>query len=96
MGLIKNDCIEFAETIYPHNPHAQEQLNQHITDKPGPTTITPLTIETFRTHWETHHQIPHNFNYQTMHQLLNQPDKVCHCGTTSTGTCPRCGQTPNP
>jgi hypothetical protein len=25
-----------------------------------------------------------------------QPEPVCSCGSTSDGTCPRCGQTPNP
>jgi hypothetical protein len=70
MGAVKNTLIQLAETLYPDNPQAQDQLLTHIMEKPDPITLTPLTLHTLKQYWETHHTLPQNLTLTTIHQIL--------------------------
>ena len=96
MGAMSELAIGIVEVCYPDDESKQDEMMAAL--KFGcKGTLTPLTPENIRAYYEQHRRWPIIDVEEAAAMVnefhrMNQPDPVCHCGRTSEGVCPRCGE----
>jgi hypothetical protein len=98
MGAMSELAINIVEVCYPDDEDKQDRMMAALKfGCEGALVPNPLTPENIRAYYEQHHRWPNLDIEEAVAMVkefhkLNQPDPVCHCGKTSEGICPRCGE----